>query len=225
MLDKDQDNIIWGPIAGILNELLSNGHYRLAMINVWLPIPDSVVQSQIMKNMAPRFIYQLEELIKRDPFCLLNYSLYPGLNELTGNKHSLIDILLHSAPEPKEGLSFNILLPAIRYINKEALKRNEFDFIVTTSTTLWTFWLNYWRDGYRTRDDENFGLLGPLIESLLVKNMVAEADRLFAEFMETIPSQEIQKQLVQIANKRGKTELAKKWAAMRPNQSPNIGVL
>ena len=225
MLDRDEDNIIWGPIARILDQSLSNGRYRLESINL-LQIPGSASQSSIMKNIAPRLIYQLEDLIKRDPFCALNYSLYSGINELTGNNHSLVSVLLHMTPEPKNRTLFARSLPTVGFIYREALKRDEFDFIVDTSAEYWADWLFFWRDGApKPNDDDILAFLGPLIESLLAKNLTDEAARIFTEFMETIPSQEIQKQLVQIANKRGKTELAKKWAAMRPNQSPNIGVL
>jgi len=52
-----------------------------------------------------------------------------------------------------------------------------------------------------------------LIEALLAKDDTAEADRIFTEFMEKIPSKDLQRNLVQIANKKNKTDLARKWAA------------
>ncbi|MCL1893766.1 MAG: hypothetical protein FWG02_05990 [Holophagaceae bacterium] len=69
-------------------------------------------------------------------------------------------------------------------------------------------------DGYRKTDDTEWGILGPLVEALLATGETTEADRIFEEFMEKIPSAGIQSKLVQLANKWEKQVLAIKWQGM-----------
>jgi hypothetical protein len=124
-----------------------------------------------------------------------------------------LDTLLSLTLIPKEKMLFRDS-KAIGLINSEALKREEWDLIIGLSTPLWETYSSWWADGFRRTDSEVRSLLLPLVEALLVKNQDAEADRIFAEFTEKIPSGEIQTQLAQIANKRGKAELSKRWLAM-----------
>ncbi|MCL1893541.1 MAG: hypothetical protein FWG02_04810, partial [Holophagaceae bacterium] len=219
-LTEEEDNIIWRPIATILSELLSNGRYKLE--NFRIQIPESVVQSPIMKTLATRLINPLGELIKSDPYCSVNYSLWFSLNELLENRHSLIGILSSLTPIPGDGSIFDRStdLSIVKAIGSEAVERREWDFITKNFNPIWNYWLNQWREGQtKPNDGLILGLLAPLIEASLASNDVVQADKVFSEFMDsTIFSRELQAEIVELATKRNKPEVAKKWEAMRPSR-------
>jgi hypothetical protein len=217
MLPEEDDRIIWGSIARILEEFLENGRYRYVLLLQHIRYLDLASQSPMMKRTANRLIYPVEEMIKRDPAYIVNYPLWFSLNELAGGKKSLMDTLSNLTPVPSDELLFNPRANAriIGQINKEALKYKEWDFIIGTATPYWNYWLYWWENKYPNTDDDVLAILSPLVEALLATDQDAEAEKLFAEFMEKIPSGEVQTQLAQIANKRGKAELGKKWLAAR----------
>jgi hypothetical protein len=216
MLPEEDDLIIWGPSAKLLEDFLESGRYRHALGYEQVEFLDLSVQSPTMRRVATRLIYQLDETIKRDPAQIVNYPIWLCLNDLTGNKHSLLDTLSKLPPVPGESLLFDrrAAPSVIGKIHKDALKSKEWDFIIGNSAHYWNIYLTWWQGGDSPKtDDEILGILGRYIEALLAKNQDAEADRIFEEFMEKIPSGEVQAKLVQIANKNNKAELGKRWQA------------
>jgi hypothetical protein len=220
MLTDEEDNIIWGPAARVLEDLLGNDNYRYVLLLRDIQFLDTATQSQTMKRLAAKHIYAIEEMIKRDPVYIVNYPLWFSLNELADNRHSLINTLLDLAPVPGESLVFNPQGAAsiIGQITKEAQKHEEWDFILSNSPHYWNYFSRWWKSGYPKNYDDALSLLGPYIEALLATDNVAEAEIVFSEFMDAIPSGDIQSKLAALASKWKKPDLAKKWGDMRPKQ-------
>jgi len=175
-----------------------------------------------MKRIAARLMYPLEDMIKRNPSFAPNYLLHSDLSKLTENRHSLLDLFSSMTPLPGEGLLVNSLRTT-ELLNSEAIKREDWDFVILYSTASWDTYTEKMRLEYyglsEIQKNYLWKILESLIEALLAKNDVAEADRVFTDFMEKIPSPDLQSQLVQIANKREKPELARKWGVMNPIRS------
>jgi hypothetical protein len=221
MLGEEEDKIIWAPLARSLEEMLSNGRYRFVLLLYHIrPLGETANQSPIIKRLAARLIRSVEEMIKRDPAYTVNYQLWFTLNGLTDNKHSLFDTLseLNHAPGENHVLNIPASPSFLGMINKEAVKYEEWDFILTSSQSSWNYHSYWWKNGQPKNYDDALNLLAPYIEALLATGNVAEAEIIFSEFMDVIPSGDIQAKLAALASKWKKPELAKKWGNMRPNQ-------
>jgi len=154
ILTEEEDNAIWASAAKLLEELLSNRKYVL--VDERIPVPETAIQSPMMKRLAERLILNLEDMIKRDPTFAFDYLLWDNLNTLTGNKHSLSNTILTLPPLPGERL----LIYSLKFAeisNKEALKREDWNFIISNSTVLWDLYVRVWADGLRERKDNEIG--------------------------------------------------------------------
>ena len=223
MLSEEDDKIIWKPIAEIIESLFSNNRYKPlgAQHDRFPSIPDSAIQSPLMRNMADRMIHPLREWIRQEPSYDHHFHFFHSLNKLAKNKYRMLDIFSDLTPTPRSKLILYHSV-TIGILNRDAQELGEWDIIIDLGIPHWEYWLSRWPPTPSGEVRRPQGatiqilkdLLGPLIDALLARNEIGEADRIFTEFMEKAPSADIQKELVEIAIKRNKPELARRWGAI-----------